>query len=88
MAGTTSIENGKKGGRPKGFAAIEAERAREYIVKRLKKELKPIVDKALLQAKAGDKFAREWLADRAWHKVPQAVDITSGGKPLLIADDE
>lgn len=85
------MKNGGKrpgAGRKPGFAAKEAERAREYIAKRLKKELKPILDKAVEQAKAGDKFAREWLSDRAWHKVPQAVDVTSGGKPLLIANDE
>lgn len=37
MAGHTSRENGKKGGRPKGFAALEAERARDLIARKVKK---------------------------------------------------
>ena len=38
-------ENGKKGGRPKGTNAIQAEKAREYLIKRVTEELEPIVSK-------------------------------------------
>ena len=44
MAGQASRENGKKGGRPKGFAALEAERQREMIAKKLVKEFEPMTE--------------------------------------------
>lgn len=71
-------------GRPKGFAALEAEKAREYICERLKEELGPIVDKAIEQAKEGDKYAREWLVDRGYGKVPNQVDFGDGEGELII----
>ena len=82
MAGQASRENGKKGGRPKGFAALEAERQRAYVAEVLVKEFKPIVLKAVKQAKEGDKYAREWLTDRAFGKAQQHVDHTTEGKEL------
>lgn len=63
-------------GRKKGFAALEAERQRDFVAKKLVKEFAPIVDKAISQAKDGDKYAREWLADRAYGKSMQAVEMS------------
>lgn len=84
MAGKTSRENGKKGGRPKGYAALEAERQRNFIAEKLEKEFAPIVKKAIKQAKAGDKFAREWVTDRAYGKAVQAIDLRGkDGEPLF-----
>lgn len=87
MAGQASRENGKKGGRKKGYPALEAERARIMIAERLATEFLPIVNKAIEQAQAGDKDARAWLVDRAYGKAPQAIDLTSKGnefpQPLL-----
>ncbi len=87
MAGQTSKENGKLGGRPKGYAALEAERQRDYVARKLVKEFAPIVKKAIEQAKNGDKSAREWLTDRAFGKTPQAVDLSNPDgslKPVLV----
>ncbi len=87
MAGEASKINGKKGGRPKGFAALEAERQRDYVARRLVKDFAPIVKKAIDQAKLGDKYAREWLTDRAFGKSPQSVALTNPDnslKPVLV----
>ncbi len=73
----TSAQNGKLGGRPKGFAALEAERQRDYVAQVLVKEFAPIVATAVKQAKKGDKSAREWLADRAFGKATNAVEVTN-----------
>lgn len=70
---TTSALNGKKGGRPKGYSAIQAEKAREILCKELEKEWAPIVLKAIEQAKNGDQNARNWLSERGYGKVAQAI---------------
>lgn len=82
MAGKASRENGKKGGRPKSSATIYAAKAREYIADRVIKDQKPIVDKAIEQAKQGDKSAREFLYNRAFGSPHQTVDHTSKGEKL------
>ena len=80
----SSAENGKKGGRPKGYSAIQAEKSREMICEKLEKEFAPIVVKAIQQAKAGDKYAREWVTDRAYGKAIQSIDLRGkDGKPLF-----
>jgi erythromycin esterase-like protein len=71
-------------GRKKGFAALEAEKAREIIAKKLADSLEPIVNKAIKQAEEGDRFAREWLLDRAYGRVPQAVELPDGTGEILI----
>lgn len=71
----TSAENGKKGGRPRGVASIESEKARILICEKLSKHFGPIVDKAIEQAKEGNKDAREWLTERAYGKVKQDIGI-------------
>lgn len=73
----TSAINGKKGGRKPGLASIEAERQRDYLAQVLIKEFAPIVAVAVKQAKKGDKSAREWLADRAFGKATNAVEISN-----------
>lgn len=73
MSGLASRENGKKGGRPKGYAAIQAEKSRKIICEQLEKEWTPIVIKAIEQAKSGDNNARTWLSDRGYGKVAQAI---------------
>lgn len=80
----TSAENGRKGGRPKGFATLESERQRNYLAEVLVIEFAPIVKKAVEQARKGDKAARDWLADRAFGKPLQSTDITSGGESLIV----
>jgi hypothetical protein len=73
MAGDQSRKNGSKGGRPKGFAALEAEKKRDYIARRLSKEFAPIVTTAINQAKKGDPKARDWLTERAYGKSVQPI---------------
>ena len=75
MAGKASIENGKKGGRPKGYAALEAERQRELIAVKLSTQFEPIINKAIEQAIEGNKDAREWLVERAYGKVKEVHDV-------------
>lgn len=77
MSGDISRFNGKKGGRPKGSKAshtLKAEKAREYIVARVVEELKPIIDKAIEQAKMGDQASRRELLDRAFGKPKLSVE--------------
>jgi hypothetical protein len=58
-------------GRKKGFAALEAEKAREYIAMRVSESLKPIVDSLVKQAKGGSIPAIKELFDRAGYIVPK-----------------
>ena len=63
-------------GRPKGSKAthtIEAENAREYIIKRVSEELEPILDKLIEKAKAGDMVAAKDLLDRAYGKATETL---------------
>jgi len=83
----TSAANGKKGGRPKKHSTVLAEKARDFIAQELEKNLKPIVKKAVDDAKQGDKAARDWLSERGWGKVPQAVltkDEDGNDVPLTV----
>ena len=80
MSGDISRFNGKKGGRPKGSKAshtLDAERAKEYIVKRVTAELEPIITKQIEQAKIGDGIARRDLLDRAYGKPKETVELES-----------
>ena len=73
----TAPLNARKGGRPKGVAA----KLREQFTNDLASILaqpgngRKIVQKAIEQAKEGNKDAREWLYNRAYGRVPQQVDI-------------
>ena len=69
-------------GRKKGFAGLEAEKARELIVQRLTVEFAPIIDKAIEQAKEGNYRAREWLVERGYGKIQQ--DEESDYEPLIV----
>lgn len=66
----------KGAGRKKGYAAFEAEKARELIAEQLSVELEPIIKKAIKQARAGDKHARAWLFERAYGKPKEIVDMS------------
>ena len=73
-------------GRKPGLASILAERSRAYIAERIETDLAPIVEKAIEQAKAGDKYARDWLSDQAWGKARQNVGLDGGedGQPIQV----
>lgn len=78
---------GKRGGkrvgagRKPGLASIIAEKSRAYIAEELQKNLKPIVSKAIEDAKGGGKYAksaREWLSDQAFGKPTQPISGPDG----------
>ena len=62
------------GGRPKAPHTLSVEKARAYIVERVTKELGPIMNKAIEQAKAGDGSARKDLMDRAYGRPKESVE--------------
>ena len=70
--------NGALGGRPKGFAALEAERQRIFVAKELKKHFAPIVKRAIIDAKTGNKAARDWLSEFAFGKPTQPISGVDG----------
>jgi hypothetical protein len=73
-------------GRKKGSVGghtLEAQEAKKLLIAKFHEHLTPIVMKAIAQAKKGDRYAREWLSDRAWGKATQPI----GGdedKPIVI----
>lgn len=75
MAGNASRLNGMKGGRKKGYKAINAEKAGEYIAQRVSKELEPIITVAIEQAKGGDQAARRDLLDRAYGRPKETIEM-------------
>jgi hypothetical protein len=71
-------------GRKKGFSAIEAEKAREYIAHKVSDNLETIVNKALEQAFDGDNNARNWLTERAYGKVKTSTEVEVKELPIPI----
>ena len=73
------FEAGNKWGeKKKGYKAphtLETARAKQYIVRRVIKKLKPILDIAIEQAIQGDKAAREYLLNRVFGTPVQSIDI-------------
>lgn len=68
---------------------LEAERATALIQEKLQREFEPIVDKAIEDAKVGDKGARDWLTDRAYGKPAQAVNLSGEitTRKIILADE-
>ena len=89
MAGQTSKENGKKGGRPKGYVALEAEKARQLITERVSEYLEPIISALIKKAEKGDIRAVKELFDRSWGKSIQTVEASINGEtPKFILTEE
>lgn len=61
-------------GRKKGFSAIEAEKAREYIIEKLNASLEPIIKALIKRAKAGDTRAIQILFDRAYGRPTTPIE--------------
>jgi len=74
-------------GRKLGFAAKEAEEARKVLSEMVTKEIVPIGEALIKQAKTGNIAAARELFDRAWGKLPQTLnggfEITSRLWPSL-----
>lgn len=73
-------------GRKKGAASIIAEGIRALIAKKFQEEIEPIVDKAIKQAKRGDRYARDWLTENSIGRAPQALIHTGDedGGPIKV----
>lgn len=71
-------------GRKPGYAAIEAERTRLLLVKKIAKQFNKIVDPQIQKAKKGDTFAFKELMNRAFGMPRQNVGIDGGleGEPV------
>ncbi|MEK7634926.1 MAG: hypothetical protein AAB446_00620 [Patescibacteria group bacterium] len=73
-------------GRKIGYSAIEAEKAREYIVRRVQESLEPIVNSMIERAIKGDLKASQLLFDRAYGK-PLIPFEGIGEAPMMIRLD-
>ncbi len=72
-------------GRKKGYSAIQAEKTRELICKALEKDIVPIIQRAIEQAKIGDVAARNFLFERGYGKIPQVITTEDeDGEPMPI----
>jgi hypothetical protein len=65
-------------GRPRGVASIQAQLAREKIVKRLDKELPGIITMLMKKVKEGDLKALEILLERGYGKALQPISDPNG----------
>lgn len=73
-------------GRKKGFSAIKAEKAREFIVERVNASLEPIITGLIDRAKQGDNRATQILFDRAYGRPITPIE-TVGEVPKMIMLD-
>ena len=74
MAGKTSRENGRKGGRPKSNHTLSSEVARELIAKELSPRIPKIVKALAKKAESGDVKSAKELFDRAYGRPLQPVE--------------
>lgn len=90
MAGIASVENGKKGGRPKGAIAKstrEAIELRNFYVEKAREHAEPIATALIEKAVTGDVSAIKEFNDRAFGKAPQSIDLTSKSEITLISPE-
>lgn len=80
-------ENAKKGGRKKGIATVEREKAKDYIAQRIGEYMPEIFDVLIGKALDGDVPATKELFDRAWGKARQDLGFDPT-KPLIIQISE
>ncbi len=83
----TSRLNGKKGGRKKGLATIEREKAKDYIAQRIGEYMPELFDVMIGKALDGDVPATKELFDRAWGKARQDLGFDPT-KPLIVQISE
>jgi hypothetical protein len=62
-------------GRKKGYAALQAEKAREILVQELMDSWQPIVVKAVEGALKGNPIDRAWLTDRGFGKALERLAL-------------
>src|SRR3990167_5371758 len=86
MAGQTSIENGKKGGRKKGSKAthtLDAEQVKKLYIEKAREYALPILQALVRKARKGDVPAIKEFNDRAFGKAPQAITGPEGGNLVI-----
>lgn len=83
----TSAFNGKKGGRKKGVATIEREKAKDYIAQRIGEYMPQLFNVMIEKALDGDIPATKELFDRAWGKAQQDMGFDPT-KPLIVQISE
>lgn len=76
MAGKASIENGKKGGRPKGSGNLKP--FRDYV----SEEERAKFVEFILDQYMGDMRLAQWFGNQLFGQAPQSIDHTTNGKEL------
>lgn len=71
--------NGRKGGRPRGLNAINAEKGKEMLIKMYLENIRPINEALIAKAKEGDMGAIKELHDRVYGRAPQPLTGATGG---------
>lgn len=82
----TSKENGKKGGRKKGAATIEREKAKDYIAQRIGEYMPELFNVLITKALEGDMAAIKELFDRGFGKPAQAITGPDGERLVITFD--
>lgn len=75
----TARANGRKGGRPKGLNAINAEKGKALLIQMYLENIKPINQALIDKAKSGDIQAIKELHDRVYNKAAQPLTGGDGG---------
>ena len=81
------LENGQFAKGNKGGPGRQSRKTEEKYLCALRectktKDWKAICNRAIIDAKKGDRSARQWLSDYLLGKPQQFVDVTSGGEQL------
>lgn len=81
-----SRANGLKGGRPRTASRKEAIIARDFFIKKVTENLKPIVKILITKAKKGDMQAIKELLDRSFGSPKQSVESLNINAEVSISD--
>ena len=73
-------------GRKKGYSAIEAEKARQFIVEQVNASLEPIITSLINRAKEGDIKATQVLFDRAYGRPLTPIENVSEVPMMILVD--
>lgn len=86
MAGDISRQNGKLGGRPKGYVALAAEKMREKVMKQIEEEYDLLWKPQFEKAKKGDTTAFKEIREFAAGKPRQNLGLDGGeeGTPVTV----
>jgi hypothetical protein len=77
--------NALKGGRKKGLATIEREKAKDYIANHIAQHMPALFEMMLNKALDGDMMAARELFDRGFGRAVQALEHSGkDGNPLII----